>query len=278
MEPGGETMTLRALLEHLEGQCPPAEAAATERALADDAGARRELEELQSLLAGVARPLPELAGVDLVEGVRGQVLQTPRRPARLWRRAALLGLAASLVTVALGLWIHQAQEPAAPTGGFQARRAPVVSHVDRWAGVKVFHRGEAGAPRPLSWQLPAGHGLLVAYSNLGPAPHRYLMVFAVDQAGEVHWLHPAYERPGTNPSSISISAGADVELSQIVFHKLARGPLAIYGLFSREPLKVLDVEQLIRRLRGQGRRRAEAPPRLPVAETAQHVLRTWVVP
>ena len=281
MNAHGSTQS-RDLLAYLEGLTSGAEADAMERQLASSAETRQQLQELEALLGEVARPDPALAGIDLVEGVRQVILLEPhRRPVSRWKRAALLALAAGLVTVALGLWLHQAKAPSKQHAGasFVARRASVVvSHEDRWAGIKVFHKGASGQPRPLGWQLPANHGLLVAYSNLGPRPHGYLMVMAVDHMGEVHWLHPAYERPGTNPSSISIRAGADGELSQLIHHQLRQGPLAVYGLFSRQPLKVLAVEGMIRELRRQGRWRAGDPPRLPLEAAAQHVLSTWVVP
>ena len=281
MEPHGP-IELKALLAHLEGMTPRDEVADMEQLLATSDEARRSLDELEALLAEVARPDPALAGVDLTEDVRRAVLQEPRRPgASRWRRAALLALAAGLVTLALGLW-HRLAAPTLPQPArdtFRARHATVqVSHEDRWAGVKVFHKGASGEPLPLGWQLPANHGLLVAYSNLGPRPHSHLMVFAVDHGGEVYWVHPAHERPGSDPSSISIRSGADVELSHIVTHRLRQGPLAIYGLFSRRPLKVSAVEGMIRNLRRRRRWRAGAPPRLPVKGAAQHVLRPWVVP
>lgn len=284
MEAGGSTEQ-RALLAYLEGQTSGDEAAVLEQRLASSAGTRRSLKELEALLGEVARPDPCLEGLDLVDGVRKAILQKPRhQPVSWWRRAVLLVAATGLLTLALGLWLHLAKAPAQRARDpFQARSARTpVSREDRWTGIKIFHEGAAeGAakkPQPLGWQLPATHGLLVAYTNQEPSPHGHLMVFAVDHKGEVYWLHPAYERPGTNPSSISISRGVDVELSQIIHHGLRQGPLAIYGLFSRRPQKVLAVEQMVRDLRRQGRWRAGAPPRLPVDAAAQHVLRTWVVP
>src|SRR5207302_1965670 len=63
--------------------------------------------------------------------------------------------------------------------GFRARGAPATA--DSWVALRPY-RVLPGGAAPLPRQggaLRADEPLLFAYDNLGPAPYRYLMVFAV---------------------------------------------------------------------------------------------------
>jgi hypothetical protein len=98
------------------------------------------------------------------------------------------------------------------------------------------------------------------------------MIFGVDAAGEVRWFHSAYERAGANPAAIPAARGeANVPLAEVIHQDFAPGPLAIYGLFTMQPLRVLEVEALVRARHGS---------RLPLApaEAAQQALMFRVEP
>jgi hypothetical protein len=86
-------------------------------------------------------------------------------------------------------------------------------------------------------------GLLFAYTNLGPQPFDYLMVFGIDARGAVRWYHPSFDRQGTNPVSIPLEKGvARAVLKEVIRHDLAAGRFQIVALFTRQALTVADVE------------------------------------
>jgi hypothetical protein len=91
--------------------------------------------------------------------------------------------------------------------------------------------------------MSSNDALLFSYSNLGPKPFEYVMVFAVDANGDVFWFFPAYEREGSNPVSVPLRKGVHaVEFDESVRYQLAPGPLEIRALFTAGPLRVLEVE------------------------------------
>ena len=90
--------------------------------------------------------------------------------------------------------------------------------------------------------------LFARYRNLGEAP-AFLLLFAQDAAGELHWLYPAYLSPGGRPAlrrAASLGAGHPMSEAVVLEHPAA-GPLRVFALVTSEPLRVLDVEGL-----GQG--------------------------
>ena len=74
------------------------------------------------------------------------------------------------------------------------------------------------------------------------------MIFGVDARGESHWYYPAYLEEDANIKSIPIQAGkTGIELSEQITHSLPGGPLTIYGVFSKKPLAVLAMEEVVKR-------------------------------
>jgi len=235
----------RELAAYLEGEVTRSERRAIDAALRVDAASRKRLDELRHVRDRLSAPVPELERLDLTAGVRAALARPERKRDRSWLWT--LGSAAALASAA-GLFLRFAP-PAPASSEFRAKSASFAnSESERWAGVQI-HRvsGTAGSERVRD-RLAVGDGLVFAYSNLGPAPFDYLMIFAVDARGEVFWFHPAYERPGTDPSALPIEKGAsETRLPELVHHDFARGPLAIYGLFARRPLRVSEVEASLER-------------------------------
>ena len=95
--------------------------------------------------------------------------------------------------------------------------------------------------------IRANDGILFAYSN-PRADLNYLMVFAVDAHGGVHWYYPAYERPGKNPPAARIRTGAvGVELGEEIRHPFQPGPLRMFALFLPRPMFVDEIERMVGR-------------------------------
>jgi hypothetical protein len=97
------------------------------------------------------------------------------------------------------------------------------------------------------------------------------MILARDASGRVHWFYPAYTGKGTDPRSIPVGGNVSgAELFEKVRHDFAPGPLWIYGLFTRKPLRVSEVEALVQGL--------EPGERIPLDGSAQHIQKTVVAP
>ena len=132
---------------------------------------------------------------------------------------------------------------------------------------------DTGEAERVSDRLTVRDGLVFSYTNLGPAPFDYLMIFAVDALGKVSWYYPAYEQHGTDPSAVAIENGTSERgLPDRVHHDFAPGPLTIYGLFARHPLRVSQVEAWL----GQHGARLDSVP--PLAETSLHAVEVRVEP
>jgi hypothetical protein len=195
-----------------------------ERAL-PDGDARRQERLWASIVASARSPLPEARC----------------RPVRSWRSSrplSLLGAGAFavLLLVATAALLRTVSGPVARGTTAAATGAPTV-HFFRTAG---DHRTE-----PVTGTIHPDDGILIGYSNPG-AELSYLMVFAVDVQGAVHWYYPAYEQPGDNPAAPSIRTGAlGVDLGEEIRHALPVGRLTMVTLFLRRPLRVEEVERMV---------------------------------
>jgi hypothetical protein len=229
------------LVAHLEGEVTPSERAAIEAELRDSPNARRTLEQLRNLSELLAAPASELESMDLAARVHAKARQLPReQPARTRRLAALFvgGLAACLGSALF--FVHRPQE----ISEFRAKGndAPLLEG-KRWAGIQVQRVSAHGTPEPLGTTMARDDGLSFSYTNLGPHPFDYLMIFATDASAEVRWFYPAYENTADNPLSIAIAHGrAHVPLGELVQQDVAEGPLLLYALFTTKPLSVLAIE------------------------------------
>jgi hypothetical protein len=229
------------LVAHLEGEVTLSERAAIEAELRDSANARRTLEQLRNLSELLAAPATDLESIDLASRVRAKARQASReRPPRSRRSAALfLGGLAACIGCAL-FFVQRPQE----LSEFREKGddAPALEG-RRWAGIQVQRVAPHGTPTPLGPTITRDDGLLFSYTNLGPHPFDYLMIFATDASAEVRWFYPAYENVADNPVSIAITrGGASVPLGEIVQQEAAAGPLSLYALFTAQPLSVKEVE------------------------------------
>jgi hypothetical protein len=255
------------LAAYLEGEVTPSQSAAIESRLAERPAARRRLARLREVRGALEAPIPALERIDLVPKI-DRAIRTAGEPRR--RRApfwlGFLTASALAGVAALVLW-PRPEEFRAKSAAPGERDRP-----ERWAGFRAYHVGAAGAPEPLGERFSAGDRLVFSYTNLGPRPFEYLMIFAVDAGGEVRWFYPPYERRGTNPAAVAIRGGeADVALGEAVRHDFARGPLSLIALFTHRPVTVLEVEAVIGGVHG-------TPSRLPFADAAEQRLVTQADP
>ncbi|HKE15076.1 MAG TPA: hypothetical protein VKB80_09440 [Kofleriaceae bacterium] len=251
----GELST-ETLVRYVLGEMTRSESEEAERAIADSRRLQARVAELRAMMDELARPPGWVAGTDLVGEVRARMARPPEAPAR--RRGWVVGgMAVAAAAVAI-LVVRGSGEP--DGSGFRVKGS-AAADPDRWVGIELS-RGDAQPPIAPGQRLSAGE-LMVRYTNLGPAPFDYLMVFAVDAAGQVAWFYPAYERAGTDPAAIRIERGA-ARLPDLIEHRFAPGRLTVCGLFLRRPLTVGKVEAAL-----AGRQPAPGE-RLPFSDAGQH--------
>ncbi len=267
-------VSAKMLLCYLEGEVTQSQAAEIEAYLADSASARRQLEGLRSMLSGLRAPDGEADRTDLVAAIRQRAVTAPapsELPRPFWFVVAP-ALACLLMAIGLLRWRHvfvtDAADPA--EAAFRAKGGPRrADDPDRWVGVQAHTVDGAGAPHPLGARLARQDGLAFAYTSIAPEPHRYLMIFGVDSASNVFWFYPAHEQAGDDPVSIAIESGHARELPEVIHQDLRAGSLTLYGVFSRSPFRVSQVEAL---LRDPATARGAGPPRrLSLPDTAQSI-------
>ena len=171
-----------------------------------------------------------------------------RPPSRrkVWSYGAALAAAAG-VAIAVSSWPPHQPQSEAQAGGTVAARGNLDQGLRATVQAFVGHASPGSAPALLDGaRLRPGDGVLVRYSNPS-IEDVYLMVFALDDHGAVHWLHPAYLSESTNPTSLKLAR----QVTQRVLPEVAEpedaaaGPLRVYALLSRVALDVKSVESTL---------------------------------
>jgi hypothetical protein len=239
----GTRLSTRHLAAYLQGEVTASEAGSIETELRDNAGTRKRLAELQHIRDVLSAPVPELAQLDLVARVQTALAQ-PSRASSTRGRVLMRSLAAAAALVAVAVMLRDVSQHGSSASEFRAKSSgSAVAASRRWAGIQVHRIDAAGKSERADEQLTAQDDLVFSYANLGPAPFDYLMIFAVDASGKVYWFYPAYERQDTDPPAVAIQKSAsEAPLPDLIHHDFAYGPLSIYGLFARHPLRVSQVE------------------------------------
>ncbi|AKQ70159.1 hypothetical protein A176_007071 [Myxococcus hansupus] len=144
-----------------------------------------------------------------------------------------------------GLALLVVRLPSASTDplGFTARGA---GNAAAQARLLAYAVAPGGHTRLLGPTLRPEQELAFAFRN--PDAHRFLMVFARDASGRVHWYHPGWTDEASNPSAIPIPAGDTLrELPEAISHPLVPGPLTLHAVFLESPLTVKQMESLVAR-------------------------------
>jgi hypothetical protein len=173
-----------------------------------------------------------------------EVLPAPKRRSSrrtAWTYGALA--AAACVAIGVAVWPPNRPNEVATVETIAARGNPDAGLT---ATVQAFvgHATPGAAPALLEGAtLHPGDGILVRYSNPS-ARDVYLMVFAVDEQRNVHWIHPAYLDEKSNPTSLKL----DQRVTDRVLPEVAEpenpalGQLQVYAVLSALPLDVKSVE------------------------------------
>ncbi|HET9551522.1 MAG TPA: hypothetical protein VFP50_01005 [Anaeromyxobacteraceae bacterium] len=234
------------LLQRLVGQLTEHRAAEVRAHLTDCPSCQAEQRAQLTLVDYLAAPIEEFPSADLQTRLEARIDQdatsgSDRRTRRSGRWAlAASGVAALAAAVAL---VAVPALRAARQEVFLARGA-TTAWADR-IGVELHLVTDPPRRLDPGTVLSPSAGLMGSYRNLGAAP-AYLLAFAIDARGEVHWLYPAYTTPGTDPESVRLqgqTAGAAFADS-VELERPAAGPLRCVFVVTQAPLHVSAVEAL----------------------------------
>jgi len=104
-----------------------------------------------------------------------------------------------------------------------------------------------GGLRPLvpGATIDAATPLTAGFRNLGEVP-AFLLLFAVDARGVVHWISPKYVRAEDDPPSTPLpgSVGERLLDTTAVLEDVSAGPLRVVAVLTSAPAHVSDIESL----------------------------------
>lgn len=237
----------------LDGEVTANRASAMDDHVVSCAACRDTVRELEQLVGDIAHPVAHDAGaaVDRVMAAidSGAEVAPIRRPAR-WLYPVAGALAAAAVLIVFATVRSGGAGSGADEGTFQARGGGDVSDpLRRTVGITVRVDGADladGARVSPDARYTAG------YRNLFEDGPVYAMVFAIDAAGDVHWLYPAYVDPATDPAGIRLDR-ATVETAfddGAILDRPAPGAMRVVTLFATAAAHVSEIEQLAPEARG----------------------------
>jgi hypothetical protein len=230
------------LFQWLDGETTTNRARELEAHLAGCPACRRELAAQQRLVARLREP-PVAPDERDVQAVMARIRAQPPLRRAFWKPGWSAGLAAACVA-ALGVTFWLAAPERSPDL-FAARGGSSAPTLDRYVGVDLLSAGLPPVRLRSGAVLQTTTPLFAHYRNLGETP-AFLLLFAQDAAGELHWLYPAYLTPGEDPRSVELSPSVrDTPMPEaVVLDRPALGPLQVFALVTSEPLRVLEVEEL----------------------------------
>lgn len=237
-----------------DGELTERRAASLREHLRGCAACQRAFQAQRDVIEALAAPAAAVDATAAVARLMARLEADERRavttPAPSARRRGAPFLAGALATAALAATIaiaslgglsHRADEQ----GVFRARGGHDAPSLRRSVGVTLRPFGDGGLGA-LAGEVDAETTYVATYRNLSPDQPAYLLAFAVDAAGEVHWLYPAYERAGQDPEALPLPY-APIERALPTSVRLdapAPGPLRFITLIAAEPLRVSALESL----------------------------------
>jgi hypothetical protein len=87
---------------------------------------------------------------------------------------------------------------------------------------------------------------MTAFTNLSDQSPAYLLLFAVDSGGQVHWLYPAHTDAAKDPEAVRLAYALEPTPlpESVALESPSRGPMRILSIVSRQALKVSAVDPL----------------------------------
>jgi hypothetical protein len=161
----------------------------------------------------------------------------PRRRSLVYIAVPALAAAAAIALLII-LWpgVQPAED------GLVSRGGPAESSPAR---LEVYRVRPGESPERVQEEINATDELAFAYENR--AGKKRLMVFGVDEGGNIYWYHPAWQDPAQKPVAVAIEGGVGIrELPEAIGHSIRGESLRIYAVFTDDPLPVESIEALIR--------------------------------
>ncbi len=183
---------------------------------------------------GQLQTLPEVNVDQGVATVMRRVKPAPSRQGPAWAAAAGLVLLVGLSVAAVN-----------EHSGFTARgtKHPTLPWLQRLVSAEVRRADEPGHPLIAGARVARSTRWLAVIRNASATTDAFLLLFAVDSAGVVHWLYPAHLTELDDEPSLTIPrqtperpTSDEVELDP------AAGPATFYAVLSEAPLHVHDIE------------------------------------
>lgn len=224
-------------------------------------------EEAEQLLRDLAAPapIPEGGTARAVAQVMARIddyerqRRVPNQPS--WKWWGGVGAAAAL---ALGIVSSQKlfrdlltentslPAPTSPGDEFAARGRPLGLGLRQQVGIRFYAlESRAASDSTLRLLEPgarvhANTAYTVSYRDLGGVAPAYLMALGVDSKNVVHWIYPAYTSPDQDPASVLLVPNTqEIPMPEsVVLEAPARGPLRLFAILTRQPLRVGILEAL----------------------------------
>lgn len=205
----------------------------------------REVAALERLLAELRVPAAATASPAQVRAVMARLdAPAPRAPVSI---AGLAVAAAAAAVLAIAVW------PSPDGAGFQARGG-IAAHeagsaLDRAVGTTLYTLRHGGdGPRAIA--LATGDAVhrdtafVLAARNLERSRPLWLVSFAVDAAGDIHWLYPGYASADDDPIAplLPPSEREAMRPDSVVLDRPALGALRVVVMISPRPLHVSAIE------------------------------------
>ena len=269
------------LARYAEGELGPLASAELAPLLEKDGTTKRRYDELKEMMHHIGSLDVDAKDIDFVPLVREAITAAPaRRSARRIGRF-VASLAACLAAGLIAWFFWPASRPAkkVDSSAFNIKGdQEEPSTRQKWTEINAYATDGKSLPRRLGSRVRAEESLLFAYTNNGPKPYGFLMIFAVDAQHTVYWYYPAYLTADSDPASIPIDKGSKVELKELIHHDVASGPLYLVALFTDEVKRVSRVEKMISDLTKAPSFDWKTAPSFPFEQHAVHVIQTEVTP
>jgi len=191
-----------------------------------------EAELVRALRAPVAPPVERL--------VARVMARLDTTPAPAPRRARWPALAVALAAAAvLLLCLRPRVDDVHVTA-----RGGTSSDLARLVGIELYALGGELVPLAPGSAVAPDTAYVAAVRHAGRAP-AFALVFAIDSAGDVHWLYPAFTDPASDPLALALPPSpAPVLLAEaLVLDAPAPGPLTLCALVTPLPLRVSEIER-----------------------------------
>jgi anti-sigma factor RsiW len=252
----------------LDGEATENQAARMRAHAASCPRCEAELAQIARLVADISAPAPGPApeveaGVALLmrrieAGAAAPAAPRARRYAALGAGAAALALAAAAALLAVlpglsgaGAAGERPRGPeagaagAAPEGVFAPRGAAGPGPLSRDVGLTLYRLSTTPTPLAPGAEVAPDAAYTAGFRSLRRSGV-YVSVFAVDAAGDIHWLYPGYTDPASDPESLALPyAAAETALPEsVILESPAPGALRFLSIIAEAPLRVSEIERL----------------------------------